>query len=217
MANFLCALDILSALQATQSGEQLAKVLIPNAVRLGGEGPVVASSMGDWVAWVEVGDFLTMTAFGSHPPRCKPLRRRHHRHSVHDCCPTRHPRCPAAGSGPRLLLDGYGGGSRNGCPPGRSPGDRSCGQRPGGRVGAARLGTSNHPTSLGATAMPPATPRPAWRACPPTREAPPPPRSPRTAQGTPTHHTRCPGQQPRSRHLGRAQLLWPLLHGHRRT
>ena len=60
MANFLCALGILSALQATQSGEQLVKVLIPNAVRLGGEGPAVASSMRDWVAWADVGNFLTM-------------------------------------------------------------------------------------------------------------------------------------------------------------
>ena len=60
MAAFSSALGNLSALCATQSGEQVANMLLANAVRRGAEGPAVAASLGDWVAWPASGDFLTV-------------------------------------------------------------------------------------------------------------------------------------------------------------
>ena len=60
MAAFSSALGILSALRATQTGDQVANVLIANVARWGTEGQAVAGALADWVAYLEAGLFLTV-------------------------------------------------------------------------------------------------------------------------------------------------------------
>ena len=62
MTAFSSALGILLALRASQTGDQVASVLIAKAARRGGGGggQAVAAALADWVLCLEAGEFLTL-------------------------------------------------------------------------------------------------------------------------------------------------------------